>query len=263
MVMPFSPTIALTQLTPAYVRTHYLTGLTLCGPDDEELSDDWYNEHIANAIAKVEDVTNVDILQRVNTAEKHDYYVGDYSRYAFLQLFRLPALEVSAVRAVYPTGQTIQVFPSQWVRLERVHSQIHLVPTSGSLSQVIIGQGADYLPLIFSGIGYLPQLWEVDYTSGFDQEAIPRMVIEAVCKTAVIEMLTQMSDLVTPIGQSSNSLSIDGMSQSKSYNQPAFKARIDKYTSDLGMPAPGGTPEVGGLLSQIRNNYVGINLASV
>ena len=137
MVMPYAPTMPLSALTPEYVRKHYLTGLILCGPDGEELSDEWYAEHIANAISKLEDITNVDVLQRVNRAERHDYVVGDYMRYAFLQLFRLPAQSVQEVRAVYPTGQNIQVFPHAWVKLEIVHSQIHLVPTSGTLSPTL------------------------------------------------------------------------------------------------------------------------------
>ena len=263
MVAMYSPTIPLDQLTPEYVRLHYLTGLTLIGANGEELPDTWFVEHIANAIAKVEDITNVDILRRNNIKEKHDYHIGDYARYGFIQLFRIPAIEVTEIRAVYPTGQTIQVFPSQWVRLEQSHSQVHLVPTSGSLSQVVMGNGAEYLPLIFGSIGYLPQLWEVDYISGFDPEAVPRMVMDAVCKMASIEMLQIMADTVTPLGQTSQSLSIDGMSQSRSYALPAFKARIDKYSADLGLPASPGSPISGGVLAQIRNSYLGVNLASL
>lgn len=264
MVMPFSSTVPLSTLTPEYVKTHYLTGLTLCGADGEELPDEWFTEKIAIAISNLEDISNVDILQRVNRSEHHDYVVQDYMRYAFLQLFRLPALSVQEVRARYPTGQLVQVFPSAWAKLETVHSQIHLVPTAGTLSQVVVGQGGEFLPLIYGGVGYLPHLWEVDYTSGFSVDAVPRMVMDAICKMAVVDMLTVMADLVTPIGQTSTSLSIDGLSQSKSYNLPAFKARIDKYSADLGLPASPGQPAgESGLIAQMRNTYLGINLASV
>lgn len=255
-------TIPLASLTPEYVRKHYLTGLKLVDDRGEDLDDDWYTEHIATAIAKIESITNIDILQRVNVGEKHDYRIQDYIQYCFLQLFRVPALSVQAVRAVYPTREVLQVFPSEWIRLEPSHSQIHLVPTQGTLSNVVIGRGGDYVPL-FSSLSYLPQLWEVDYISGFDPEAIPREVVQAICKLACIEMLQIVADTIAPLGQTSNSLSIDGLSQSRSYNLPVFKARIDKYSADLGLPTSPGAPMGGGMLSQIRAAYLGINLASI
>lgn len=257
----FSPNMPLSQLTPAYLKKHYLTGIKLIGPDKQELDDDWFIEKINDGIAKVEQFTNVDVLKRVIKAERHDYGVNDYMRYGFLQLFHVPSLSVEEIRAVYPTGQTIQTFPSEWLRLNKIHSQVNLVPTAGTLSQVIIGQGTDYVPLIFARLSYLPHLWEVDYTSGFDPDEIPRLVIEAICKFAIIEMLGVMGDTVYPIGVGSQSLSIDGMSQSRSYAMPAFKARVDRYTLDLGLP---GTAAVkGGIISQIRNNHLGVNLASL
>lgn len=257
--MTYSPTLALSDLTAAYLQRQYLTGLTLCGADGQPLSDEYFEDHIATAIAKLEDITHVDILQRVNTSERHDYRVNDYVAYGFLQLFRLPAQSVQVVRAVYPTGQTIQVFPSEWVRLEISHAQIHLVPTSGTLSQVIIGQGADYLPLIYSGLGYLPHLWEVDYTSGFDPDKVPRMVTDAIMKLTAIEVLTIMSDLIAPLGVASSSLSVDGLSQSISRQLPAFRARIDQYNTSLGLPFG----QQSGLVDQIRRTYLGIALSSL
>jgi hypothetical protein len=259
--MDLSPTMPMSALTADFLKKKYLTGLIMCDDRGQELGDDIYEHWLITAITKLEEITNVDVLLRVITAETHDYRVNDYVAYGFLQLHRVPALDVTSVRAVYPTGQTIQVFPHEWVRLEQVHSQLHLVPTSGTLSQVILGQGADYLPLIYSGLGYLPQLWEVDYSSGFDPDAVPRSIIDAIAKLASLELLQVMSDTVAPIGQSSQSLSVDGLSQSRSYQIPAFQARIAAYKADLGLQ--GGDPGKGGLLGQIRNNYLGIVMASI
>lgn len=257
----FKPTMSLDDLTPQYLRDNYLPGITLIGGDKQPLSDDWYNQQLANAIEKVEQFTNVDILQRSIKNEHHDYQVTDYLRYGFIQLFRVPTMSVSQIRAVYPTGQTSQIFPAEWVRLNATHSQVNLVPTGGSMSQVIIGQGAEFFPLVFAQASFLPNLWEVDYISGFDPDVIPRIVIEAISKYAIMDILTTMSDTIYPLGIGSSSLSVDGLSQSRSFNMPAFKARIDRYTSDLGLP---GTPsEPSGMIQQIRNNHLGVNLASL
>jgi hypothetical protein len=262
----FNPQFSLADLTAKYLKDNYLTGFTFTGSDGQELPPAFYEDKIANAISKLEDITHIDVLQREVCGEKHDYFTTDYLNYAFMQLFRVPALSVREVRAVYPTGQVIQIFPQEWVRLFVEHGQFHLVPTSGSLAQVMLGGGNGYLPFIFGGLSYLPQLWEVDYSSGFAENAVPREIVSVICKLAAIEILTLMSDLVGPIGIASSSLGIDGMSQSISRQLPAFKARTDSYKVDLGIPGVGlgvdpkyNTGEIG----QIRRTYLGLVMASV
>lgn len=254
-----SSTIALDALNASYMRQNYLLGLDFFSDRQTRVTDDWFEEKITQSIAKFEDITAIDVLQRVITDETHDYHTNDYLNYAFVQLFRIPAQSVQQVRAVYPTGQTIQIFPSEWVRLEVTHSQFHLVPTSGSLAQVLLGGGNGYLPFIFAGLAYLPQLWHVDYQSGFDPEKIPYSVADALMKYATIEALQALSDLIGPIGQQSSSLGIDGLSQSVSRVIPAFKARIDAYRRDLGLDDPNLRT---GIIGQLRRTYMGINMVS-
>lgn len=258
----FSALMSLDDLTTDYLKDNYLVGFDFAGNDGQQLPPAFYEGKIADAIVKLESVAGFDVLERTVVGEKHDYFVTDYLNYAFMQLFRMPCQSVSQVRAVYPTGQTIQVFPSEWVRLNVEHSQFHLVPTSGSLAQVMLGGGNGYLPFIFAGLSYLPQLWEVDYVSGFRHDAIPREVVSAVCKLACVEIFTIFSDLVGPIGIASSSLGIDGMSQSVARQLPAFKARVDAYKVDLGLPGPtlGTDPRPGsaGEIGQLRRTYVGM-----
>jgi hypothetical protein len=258
--------MSLDDLTAKYLKENYLTGFTFAGTDQQELAPEFFEDKIANAIAMFEDITQIDVLQRTVTGERHDYFTTDYLNYAFMQLYRIPCQSVQQVRAVYPTGQTVQVFPSVWVRLTVEHSQFHLVPTSGSLAQVMLGGGNGYLPFIFAGLSYLPQLWEVDYVSGFAPDAIPREICAVICKLAAIEILTTMSDLVGPLGVASSSLGIDGMSQSIARQLPAFKARIDAYKVALGIPGPGlgvdpkySTGEIG----QLRRTYYGLAMVSL
>lgn len=262
----FSALFSLNDLTAKYLKENYLTGFTFVGADGQELPPAFFEDKIANAIAKLEDITHIDVLERQITGERHDYITTDYLNYAFMQLYRIPAQSVSQVRAVYPTGQVIQVFPSEWVRTYVEHSQFHLVPTSGSLAQVMLGGGNGYLPFIFAGLSYLPNLWEVDYVSGFKPDSIPREVVSVICKLASIEVLTILSDLVGPLGQASSSLGIDGMSQSISRQLPAFKQRVDSYKMDLGLPGPGLGVEAKyntGEIGQLRRTYVGMVMASV
>lgn len=262
----FNPLFSLNDLTAKYLKDNFLTGFRFTGSDGQELPATFFEEKLANAIAKLEDITHVDVLERTVCGEKHDYLVTDYLNYAFMQLFRVPAQSVSEVRAVYPTGQTVQIYPQEWVRLMVEHSQFHLVPTSGTLANVLMGAGAGagYLTFMFGASSFLPQLWEVDYKSGFAADSVPREIINCICKLAAIEILTLMSDLIGPLGIASSSLALDGMSQSISRQLPAFKARIDQYRLDLGLPGPGSEGKYNtGELGQIRRTYLGIVATSV
>lgn len=262
----FNATMSFDDLTKKYLLDNYLTGFNFSGSDGQELPPKFYDDKLANAITKLETITNIDVLQREMTGESHDYHTNDYLNYAFTKLFRAPVQSVQQVRAVYPTGQVVQVFPSDWVRVNMEGGQIHLVPTSGSLAQVMLGGGNGYLPFIFAGLSYLPHLWQVDYVSGFAPDALPRDVADVICKMAAIDILVLMSDLVGQLGVASSSLGIDGMSQSMARQLPAFKARIDQYRVELGIPGPtlGVDPKFGGgAIGQLRRNYVGMVLASV
>jgi hypothetical protein len=102
--------------------------------------------------------------------------------------------------------------------------------------------------------------------SGFAIDAIPRELASVICKMAAIEVFTAMSDLIGPIGVASSSMGIDGMSQSIARQLPAFKARIDSYRNDLGLPGTGLgiDPKYGsGEIAQLRRNYVGFVAASL
>lgn len=274
--MVYSQFIAFHDLNADLLKSQYLTGLSLTGADGQELPPDFYAQHIANAIAKLEDMTNVDILTRVNIGERHDYDVNNYQRFGYIQLFRVPVQRVLGFRAAYPGGQAAS-YPGEWLRLDQRYAQLHMVPTIGS-GQLLLGAGGDYLPYIFSGMGYLPSLWEIDYVSGFSDDTsplartngvnisdqgvtggVPRMIADAIMKLAVVEILSVMSDTVAPIGQTSQSLGVDGLSQSRSYGVQAFKSRVDRYLGDLGLPGP----PYSGLIAQIRNTYLGFTLTSV
>ncbi len=258
--MPLNPPVFdLALLTPQYIKDNYLIGLVLTGADKLPLPDPVYQNAMDLAAAKVSDLTSVDILLTTRTAEKHDFRLNDYANFAFMELYRAPVDEVSEIRAVFPTGSTVQVFPSQWIRVEKAHGQIHLVPTIGSLSEVVIGHGMDWFPLVFGGMAYLPQLWEVDYKSGFKGGLVPRIIVDAICKMTLVDLLTIMSDTVGPIGVQSHSVSVDGLSQSRSYALPAFKGRIDRYREEL----YGGPEGVGALMRQIKQSYHGLTFASV
>lgn len=251
-------TFRLSDLTVDFFKANYLTGLKFYNTDTTEVPASFFQYYLDNANAKISDLTNVEVLERFIQAEKHDFYINDYKAFAFIPLNKIPCLRVNEVRAVYPTGQVLQVFPSEWMRLETVHSQLNLIPTSGTLAQILVGRGVDYLLVAYAGAAYLPHLWEVDYIAGMDETKIPRMIIDVLCKIAAIDVLAVMGNLIAPLGVQSHSLSVDGLSQSRSYALPPFKALFDLYYQQVY-----GSDGKSGLLGQIQSSYFGPHLVSL
>ncbi len=257
---PIKLTRDVNDVAANFLKENYLTGLNFVDSSGQPIPDKFFEMHIQKAVSRVEHVTKVDILRRTVTDEPHDYYIGDYQQFAYLQANRYPVIDdkvnfPASISAVYPTGQFIMAFPAEWVRLNSQHGQMQLVPTQGTLSSVILGQGGSYLPLIYRDMGYLPSLFRASYTSGFKDGEMPETIIDAVCKMACINVLTVMQDTVMPVGLASISSGIDGVSQGVGLLPGPFKVRLDAYKKDLFGDNETGAP---GLLKEIKDEYRGI-----
>jgi len=260
----FSRFGSIEDLAPKFLRDNYLKGLVFVDENDKPYDDSWYEQKINVAISVFEHGTQLTLTPRLLTREPHDYYIKDYMNFAFLQLFHYPLIvdqQYPLVEAIYPTGQVIITFPREWVRPDAQHGQLQLIPTQGTLSQVILGQGGSYLPIIYQGLGYLPQLFQVTYRAGFEKGKIPMLFVDALAKLSVIGVLSSVGDSVHPAGVTSQSIGIDGMSQSRGFMNsqefvPTFSGTISQLQRELfGDPRLGTT----GLLREIQNYYRGIN----
>lgn len=251
-------------ISPSYLKTNYLNGLDFVDENGVTIPAQWYAVKLRTAIATFERITKVRILRRTITAELHDYYAQDYAQFMYLNLFEYPVVSVESISAMYPTGQIITTFPNEWVRLDKMKGQIQLVPTNGTLSQVILGQGGSYLPILFGTMSKLPQLFHIDYTAGFEDGKIPTDLIDAIMKLATIEVLANMGDTIFPPGVSSISAGVDGLSQGMGIvnngdSPPVFAGRVNTYTRDLyGDPR---MPNKKGALQEIKDDFRGILLS--
>lgn len=259
--MQLSLTINLADMGATWLKTFYLTGFTFLDGAGKELPDSWYEFHILNAIAKFREYTGIDIIP-MNYEERQDYHATDWSRYSFLQLQHWPVLAVDGVEGRWDnSGNSVAIFPPQWTVLEAVHGQINLMPVQGGQTAIIIGAGADWFPFLFTGASYVPHFWWVKYHTGFKNNEIPRTMADAVAKLTCFEFLPIIGDSIYPVGVNTESVSLDGASQSRSYAATAFNNRIETYKKHLwGDPQQ---PRDVGQLQQLKNNYIGIPMASV
>lgn len=256
--------IRLSNLTPQWLRDNYLTGLLFVDANNKPYPDAFYETHMQNAVSKIERLCDITILELTINSEEHDYHINDYLSWGWLQLWKVPVRQVTRLRGQYPGGSSVVEYPGEWISIRGEAGQINIVPNMGALGAVTIGQGGD-MPVVMGNVSTVPNLWLVDYVAGMDPDNLPRMIVEALAKMACIDLLGILSDLIRPIGVSSESVSADGLSQSMSYQAPAFASRITQYTSDLYGPA-GKQQDMAmtsGLLKQILDAYRPINMASV
>lgn len=223
-------------VTVQQLKRRYLFGIDTTNDRGEEMTDDVYQHYIIAAIRALEHDLDIPILP-TTFLEFHDYFREDYRAFSFIQLDNYPVISVEEYRVQYPSGQTVVVFPPEWFRLDPAKGQIQVVPTAGTLSEFLVGQGGSFLPAIYNGMDFLPQLFRLEYTAGFGRGQVPRDIIDMIGKLAAMGPFNIFGDLITGAGIGNLSLSLDGLSQSITTTQSAmyggYGSRVLQYSKEV------------------------------
>jgi len=220
-------------IVEADLIANYLSGVKLTDQNGVALPDSLFDTAIINAVAWFSMTHKVFIAPEIIEDEQHDYYVEQYQDYCYIALYHYPVLSVQSVQAIYPTGQSIMIFPQPWVKLRKKAGQIQLIPTAGTLSQVLIGQGGNWLPLM-GRLNSLPSLFHVSYTAGFDTGKVPDIVNAIIGMKAAIHVMNN-STVLNP-GIQSQSIGEDGLSQTMSVmggKYGPYSGRINSYNEQI------------------------------
>lgn len=231
----------------------FLFGLDLTDDAGNPYPDTLFEWSINYAIDWLETELDIHLTPTVKTNERYDYYRADYARWVSIQLRDAPVISVEAVRVKWPSNQTVLEFNSDWIKLRADAGQINIVPTAGSLSQVLYTAGGSFLPLLASGADWVPDLFEIDYTAGFPNGELPMALREMIGKKASFGPLNIAGDLLGGAGIASQSIGIDGLSQSfnttSSATSAGYGARLIQYGK-----------EINAQIKVLRNFYKGIPL---
>jgi len=224
-------------ITVTNLKNWFMFGLDLTDDDGYPFPNSMFEFAIRAAIRSLEKTLQVKLIQEQIIDEKHDYYMTEYKDFAFLQLNQYPILSVERVAIRYPTSTSDVVFPNEWIQMQKAHGQIHLIPTSGSISNILMGTGGDYLNFVWRGWTFMPNLWHIDYTAGFATGTVPDDIIAVIGKMACFYPLNIAGDLVGGIAIASKSIGIDGLSQSinttSSPENAGYSARLRQYEREL------------------------------
>ncbi len=223
-------------LSVADLKSIYLFGVDLTNDRGEPFPDIMFKWGIRAAIAQLERELDIKI-KPTHIVERYDYYRGDYLTWTIIRLRQSPVLSVASVKVMWPSNATVIDFPTDWIQLRADIGQINIVPTSGTFSQVLMTAGGSFLPLVASGREFVPNILEVDYTCGFAAGECPAEIREVLGMMGAYGPLNIAGDLIAGAGIASQSVSMDGLSQSinttSSATNSGYGARILMYEKRL------------------------------
>jgi hypothetical protein len=219
------------------LKDHFLFGVDLTDDHGVPYPETMYEFYIRSATEWFETEIPGLILVNKEITEHKDYYLNDYANFNFLRLNWFPTTEVSDISIQFPLSTNVLKFNPDWFRIDSTSSQTRLIPTQGSLSSILLGQGGNFLPLFYSGQDNMPHVWKVVYKAGFLPGKVPINIKELIGMKAAMGPLNIAGDLIAGAGIASKSIGIDGLSQSISTTASAtnagYGARILQYNKEI------------------------------
>lgn len=248
--------------TPDDIRYTMLFGIDCVGSDiaQSEFTDEQFRQIVREAVGEFEAYLTMDIRRKrymtfgarakttevrarfwnssVDYTDEDDPYDFDpqlWNHYGFIQLRHWPVISVFRAKWYSPVrGEIMDMIANNWVRVEKQFGQLHMFPQGG----FSYGPYSVYGPLwTGSYSARYPDAFEFDYETGYESsDFIPDGLRSTIGKYATIKALAVVGDGLLA-GFSSQSISLDGLSESFSSTQSAtsayFGARIKQYSDEI------------------------------
>jgi hypothetical protein len=244
-------------LSPSELQDLYFYGIKICSEDGTSLKEETITQFIAAAQKEIENFLDIKLTKQV-IDEQRDFVVEDFYKWSYVPT-SYPVVYPCLLEGSYGTQNQIS-YPSEWLSTKKSNQEkywrrLHLVPNSGgtvTINGPIFTGSAPYIGL--SGAERIPNYWRCVYVTGFDY--VPKDLLDIVGKLAAVNLFHIAGDLILGAGIASQSLSLDGLSQSISSTASAtsagYGARILGYLKDIEEKLP-----------RIRSYYKGIKMTSL
>jgi hypothetical protein len=237
-------------LTTQELLDYYLFGIDLTNDAGEPYPLALYDWSIRYAISWLEHELDLHLRPTRITDERYDYWRRDYEEWAFFKLKAQPVIDdltgadlttlqsdLTRVRVMFPSTDQALEFDQRWIQIDERSGQINIVPTQGTLAQMLIGSGGGLTALLTTGRDFFPNLFAISYTAGFREGTVPRALRELIGKKASFGPLNIAGDLLGGAGIASQSIGMDGLSQSfnttSSATNAGYGARLLQYGKEI------------------------------
>lgn len=225
-------------LSPSQLISRYFFGIPVIDPQGNLIRNEDLEFYIRAAMEEYEGYLNLKLNKQVFEETLH-YTLNDYKSWGYTPT-TFPVLCVKSMYGFVGSIKQIE-WPNSWLSIKKdsqgslCHRSVYLVPTVGTV---------EYGNLVYNGViphsGWMsgqsiPHYWRVLYITSF--ERIPEDILDAIGKLASINIFNQMGDIILGAGIASQSIGIDGLSQSISTTSSAtnagYGARITQYLDEL------------------------------
>lgn len=235
-------------LSPTEMFSLYLYGIKIQAGDGTAFSTESMRFYIQAAQQEIENFFNLKLVYQFIALEKLTFYRADY-----WQSFPILFTNYPVNKPISLTGRFNQLeqisYPTQWLtNTQNSYGQykrrVSIVPTGTAVAtanaEVILSGlttqlGSQHFLMI-------PDYWDLQYITGFKLDQIPMDLINLTGKLASFGPLGIAGDLILGAGIASQSLGVDGLSQSISSTSSAtnagYGARLVQYEREIKATIP-------------------------
>lgn len=235
-------------LSPTEMFSLYLYGIKIQAGDGTAFSTESMRFYIQAAQQEIENFFNLKLVYQFIALEKLTFYRADY-----WQSFPILFTNYPVNKPISLTGRFNQLeqisYPTQWLtNTQNSYGQykrrVSIVPTGTAVAtanaEVILSGlttqlGSQHFLMI-------PDYWDLQYITGFKLDQMPMDLINLTGKLASFGPLGIAGDLILGAGISSQSLGVDGLSQSISSTSSAtnagYGARLVQYEREIKATIP-------------------------
>jgi hypothetical protein len=210
------------------------------------MTDEQIQDIIDGAVEQAEIDCRIDIFP-TQIKEKLPFDKNHYEAFGYMQTKRRPIASVERIAVTPANGLDVYVLPKEWLEMAYcVRGQLNIIPMTAAFIQggfvPTQSTGSAFFLSILGNRQWIPAYWQIDYTTGYPNGQVPRIINELVGTVAAMEILSM---LATGFLVASHSLSMDGLGQSVSTPGPqVYKQRLDDLDSKRTK-----------LIKRIRNRY--------
>lgn len=234
--VPGTPDPALEILSVEELKNIYLFGIDLTNDRGEPYPDILFEFYIKAAVQFVETKLDLNLIRREIINEVQDFHRPDYYSHIFIDLDQVPVIQVNRVDLILPTNQPVIQFRPEWLQVDKNAGYLNVIPGNTEAATVVLGAAGNWLTFISNTKKHIPDVFHIDYTVGFEK-GVPADLRDVVGMQASYGPLGIAGDLLGGAGIASQSISLDGLSQSfnttSSATNAGYGARIKQYQAQL------------------------------
>lgn len=220
------------------LANRYFFGIPIKDPSGNIMTDENIAFYIKAATLSVEGLLNIKLVKQV-IEENLPHRINEYKKWGFIGT-SFPVIKAGALTGFLGNIEQIK-FPATWLSVKKsndptaTHRMIHIVPTVGAVSHESVVYSGLSPHVGWFGQSQIPNYWTIRYCTSFN--SLPEDILDVIGKLAAINIFHQLGDIILGAGIASQSLGIDGLSQSISTTSSAtnagYGARITGYLADL------------------------------